>query len=297
MLNEYKNISDISADLSNEIYRAILDNASDHSATKLKKSDITGALYVENSFNINVNRYFKGLSELNVCYTLYYCRDAKAYNSLMYTIGSDANSYGDYDDKSIKIVSGFIDGEISTDFLQTIYHEVNHLYEYDNGRKKKIDLYSEAVKLAMDNDIDVMMTARALYYSFRHERDAFVHQFYGFLKQTNADLPFEDALSYSEYKNAKRCYDYVVNSQNNKAVIATINRLGYGKRDFIKRIKFGLNSLKRKMANAYLRFKYERFKTDEHSFRMALKRESERLDECEEYDTPIKWGIESVFEI
>jgi len=23
----------------------------------------------------------------------------------------------------------------------------------------------------------------------------------------------------------------------------------------------------------------------------------ERLDECEEYDTPIKWGIESVFEI
>lgn len=292
-LNEYKNINDKVVWLSQRISDRII---SDTKVTSKKKSRISGAIYTENCFNIDVSDIFIHMDTLNVCYVLYNCSEIGNYNLLMQILGGEANSYSDYENREIKIVSGFINGVISPDFLQTIMHEINHLFEYDNGREKKVDLYDKVVKLAMNDDTDVMMTARALYYSFRHERDAFVHQFYGFLCQEKPKLTYSELLNYSEYKNAKRCYDYVISNQNSPKVNETINMLGFHKRDFIKRIKFGLNSLERKLANAYMRFQNEQFKINGHSIRLAVKQEFERIEESKEYGEDLTWGIESIFE-
>ena len=36
---------------------------------------------------------------------------------------------------------------IASDFLSNICHEVNHLYEYDKGREKRVDLYDKVREL------------------------------------------------------------------------------------------------------------------------------------------------------
>ena len=81
------------------------------------------------------------------------------------------------------------------------------------------------------------MQKNAFYYSFQHEIDAFVHQFYGFLKQEKPNhLNFEQLLNYSEYINALSAYKFVYNKRNDKKVMNWINYLGYDRKSYFKRL-------------------------------------------------------------
>ena len=140
-LNEYKNISDDVYQFAVEIYNKILD---DVDIQKKKKSRVNGFLFVQNTLllnNSNVKWIFNNIDSLKLTYILYVSETTKEYNYIMQNIDADANSESDYDSKSITIVSGYIDGYIASDFLSNICHEVNHLYEYDNGREKRVGLY------------------------------------------------------------------------------------------------------------------------------------------------------------
>lgn len=141
-LNEYKNISDDVYQFAVEIYNKILDDAD---IQQMQKSRVNGFLFVQNTLllnNSNVKWIFNNIDSLKLTYILYVSETTKEYNYIMQNIDADANSESDYDSKSITIVSGYIDGYIASDFLSNICHEANYLYEYDNGREKRVGLYS-----------------------------------------------------------------------------------------------------------------------------------------------------------
>lgn len=146
-LNEYKNISDNVYQFSVNLYHKILNDAD---IRQMQKSRVNGFLFVQNTLllnNTNVKWIFNNIDSLKVNYILYVSETTKEYNYIMQNIDADANSESDYDNKSITIVSGYIDDYISPDFLSNICHEVNHLYEYDNGREKRVDLYDKVREL------------------------------------------------------------------------------------------------------------------------------------------------------
>ena len=293
-LQEYKNVSDEVARLSDEVYSKILKNCG---TSKKKKSRITGAIYTEGSFDVNSSGIFIGFDSLHVDYLMYYADNTQQYNTIMYTVGQDANSYGDYDTRTVKIVSGFIGENLSPDLMGNISHEIDHLFEYDNGREKRADLYQRVIEMAQNGKTEEeRYAAMSLYYTFQHERSAFVQEFYGFLCQERPlHLNFGQLLKYSEYAAAKRCFDYVKNHQNDEVVKQTINRLGYDRHSFLKRLNFGLKKLERKLCNAYMRFRQENQTTNESFLRSFIREETERLFESEMRGSLIEWGIESVF--
>ena len=204
-LDEYKNVSDKVYNFSHFLYRKIIEESS---KTQKMKSKINQCIFTENSFTLSKtntpNWIFENIDTLSVAYVLYFTNSLEAYNYLVRTVGSDANSEADYEARTLKIVSGYIGGYPSPDFLSTICHEVNHLFEYDKGREIQVGLYEKVKEMLTDEDENRQIVAKALYYTFAHERDAFVHQFYGFLCQEKPlHLSFEELLKYSEYKNAK----------------------------------------------------------------------------------------------
>ena len=227
---------------------------------------------------------------------MYYTDDVRNYNFVMRSIGGKANSQSDYETKSMRIVSGFIDGDASPDFLATICHEANHLFEYDNGREKRIGLYERVVSLIQSEDDAAQAVGQAIYYTFPHEIDAFVHQFYGFLKQEDpSHLTFEQLLQHSAYYNLKRLYDYIIAKNDNTSIGGYINYLGYRKRDFIKRLKFGMKRLLSKLKNAYLRYLHDSTPINEGRIHWLMERDYHRHLCCEQYNEEIKWGIESIY--
>lgn len=295
-LNEYKNISDNVYRFAVEIYNKILNDAD---IQQMQKSRVNGFLFVQNTLflnNSNVKWIFNNIDSLKVTYILYVSETTKEYNYIMQNIDADANSESDYDNKSITIVSGYIDDYIAPDFLSNICHEVNHLYEYDNGREKRVDLYDKVRELIAMKNNDAYIVGNAFYYSFQHEIDAFVHQFYGFLKQEKPNhLNFEQLLNYSEYINALSAYKFVYNKRNDKKVMNWINYLGYDRKSYFKRLKYGLKKLFIKIKNAYLRYKLENRQMTEGTIHRLQNNEKIRLEECKKYNQDITWGLEIIY--
>ena len=295
-LNEYKNISDDVYQFSVDLYHKILNDAD---IRQMQKSRVNGFLFVQNTLllnNTNVKWIFNNIDSLKVNYILYVSETTKEYNYIMQNIDADANSESDYENKSITIVSGYIDDYISPDFLSNICHEVNHLYEYDNGREKRVDLYDKVRELIAMKNNDAYIVGNAFYYSFQHEIDAFVHQFYGFLKQEKPNhLDFEQLLNYSEYMNALSAYKFVYNKRNDKKVMNWINYLGYDRKSYFKRLKYGLKKLFTKIKNAYLRYKLENRQITEGAIHRLQNNEKIRLEECKKYNQDITWGLEIIY--
>jgi hypothetical protein len=297
LLNEYKNVSTEVYEFSEQLYDMILDNSDN---TQMKKSRINGFLYIENNFVADITSckkwIFKNIDKLSVRYVLYVAETTKEYNYIMQNVDFEANSESDYNKRTITIVSGFINGYIASDFHGTICHEVNHLFEYDNGREKRVDLYDKVRELLSKNDTDANIVVNAIYYSFQHEIDAFVHEFYGFLQQEKPNhLRFEELVNYSEYNNANYAYKNFLSRKDNPNIIKWINYLGYSRRDYIKRIKYGLQRLYRKIKNAYLRYRLENRVMTEGLIHRLQKNEKIRMEESRYYNTDIQWDIEVLY--
>lgn len=91
-----------------------------------------------------------------------------------------------------------------------------------------------------------------LYYTFRHEQDAFAHQFYGFLMQNKPNLPFDDLVRYTELYQCTQCYKTVIkNYWNDKDVKKYLNSFGFTFEKWKKKVHYGMMRLERKLRNAY----------------------------------------------
>lgn len=187
--------------------------------------------YVEGNFVFNVDNLYPtingvcynrfGMNEINVNYAMYFFRDDRDVDIL---IGGDGvlsdSSSSDFDEKRFTIVSGFMYGKFYNDFMRNMYHEVNHLFEYANGMEKKVDLS-------------------------------------GMLIQNRPPSSFEELLKYTEYQyciNLINTFN-LKHFDNEKGCI--VNGTGLTWKQFSKRVHFGMKKMRRKMFNAFKRYRME----------------------------------------
>lgn len=307
LVNEWKNISDEVTKASEEILNVMLIHALKQPK---KKSKINGQIFVTNDFKkeeqtnktelkINLSHYFPNLQEIDVFYTMYFVDNINEYNSLIKIANIDMNCEADYEEKYIRIVSAFIGQEPPQDIYGDIMHEVNHLYEYDCGREKKVGLY-ELVKDVIQNQSDntpLYTVALGLYYTFPHERDAFVHQFYGFLMQNLPEEDIDYLIRYSYYNQAEKVYNILKQNKNNKSYMQAINYFGYNRKDYFDRLKFSLKKFLNKIYNAFLRYRMETKpkNVSEGAIHRLIMLETQRYEDSQKYKEDIHWDIEKCY--
>lgn len=254
LINE--NISVEVLRLSKEISNAIQDNMS---LQHMRYSQVNNRPFLEGNIKHNINNRIDGIEELDIDYVIYFVSSNKEYNS----IGSNdeeslkLNSYSDYDSRKICIVSGYnnIEGEMIASFFSTIMHEINHLYEYGKGLEKNVSLYEKTIEMINSEDIQLKYVGYTLYYTFRHEQDAFAHQFYGFLIQNKPQENIEYLLNTTVLRYCKEYYNIIIkNFSKDKEFVSKLNKFGFSLEKWKKRVHYGLQRLERKMRNAYKLF-------------------------------------------
>lgn len=292
---EYKSISDDVADFAEYVGNAIINDAQNQVRTA---SEQTYQYFKENTFQIRVRNFLKGGDILTVNYIMYFVETEEGYNILVKGLGQKANSEADEETNTIKIVSAFIGVNVADDFYETIYHELEHLYQYGMGMEKRKTLYEKTRELLDrgNNDINGYYVGVCCYFSFKHEQDAFVHQFYAQLFQNTKNNDFEKLLNiYQPYKTMLKAYNVLVKNRNNESIMNAINYLGYSRSSFIKLVNYRWKRFKRKLLNAYSRFIEETSHLNEHNIDWQIQRMNNILDESDNNGYDVIWGIESIY--
>lgn len=257
-VDEWLSVSDEVTRISELVAERIL------SLTQSKKPTHIGAInsipFNEGNFKIQTE---SPIGEMTVCYQMYYCVNESDYNSL--------NDYGalncgaDNDFNTILIHSAYVNNEPSNDFVESISHEVNHLFQYSNGMVKNEDLYDNVLKVLNRYAINDLskFTALLVYYTFKHEVDSFATQFYHHLKQTGkGNIGFDElAKEYQYYVNLHYMYDTVMQNLKDPLVNATINKLGLTKKQWKHRVYSGVKRFDDKLRNVYRRYCMENMRS------------------------------------
>ena len=292
---EYKSISDNVADLADYVANAIINDTKNQQKTA---SDQTYQFFKENTFQIRVRNFLKGGDILTVNYIMYFFKSEDFYSGYVQSHGQKFNSEADEETNTIKIVSAFIGDEIADDLYEIIYHELEHLYQYGMGMKKRKTLYAKTREL-LDRgkkDINGYYVGLCCYFSFKHEQDAFVHQFYAQLFQNTKNDDFENLINiYQPYKTMLKAYNVLVKNRNNDSIMNAINYLGYSRSSFIKLVNYRWKRFKRKLLNAYSRFIEETSHLNEHNIDLQIQRMNNILNESDNNGYDIIWGIESIY--
>ena len=146
------------------------------------------------------------------------------------------------------------------------------------------------------NDINGYYVGLCCYFSFKHEQDAFVHQFYAQLFQNTKNNDFENLINiYQPYKTMLKAYNVLVKNRNNDSIMNAINYLGYSRSSFIKLVNYRWKRFKRKLLNAYSRFIEETSHLNEHNIDLQIQRMNNILNESDNNGYDIIWGIESIY--
>ena len=290
---EAKSISDAVIKLANIVSKGIMNDASKQ---KMKKSEQTDVNFIENEFQIKIGGYLRNGDVLTVHYIMYCLETQREYYILLPKLGKSANSEADSETNTIKIVSAFIGDGVSEDFYETISHELEHLYQYGKGMKKREGLYDRAVAMVNSKDNTSKYVGLSCYYSFKHEQDAFVHQFYTFLQKENADKPLDYYLNrFQPYQMMNNMYDFVIDNQDNTNVMRAINELGFTRKKFINLIYYRINRFDTKLYNAYCRYMKESETLTENSVDKISSRIYRRIEESKNFEYNIEFGLETIY--
>lgn len=292
---EKKSISDDVVSVSYEVGRDILKCALNQKQ-KISKDHMTK--FVEGKFNMRIDNFLEGGDILTVEYIMYFVESAELYNTLNSMLGQNANSEADDETNTIKIVSGFINGEPSSDFWGTIHHEVEHLYQYGMGMKKRKGLYCRMRELIDrgENDIDSYYVGLCCYYTFKHEQEVFVHQFYSLLNQKGDDNNFEISINnFTPYKVFDTAYDVLIDNQDKPQMMKAINYLGYTRKKFIDLVYYRFKRFENKLLNAYRRYKCDKTEKDGIGVDRQIRRMNEWINESKKCGYEMEWTYESIY--
>ena len=269
-LVEWKNVSNNVKAVGDEIVDMIF-NATKRQieSDSIKLSPALGYPYAEGSFDYSFkDGTFGTLDTIKVSYTVYLIDSYEGYNAIIRGENTmQLNSESDYEGKKMRIVSGLVGGYLAKDFTENVYHELNHLYEYSQGMQKNVNLYDTVINVVNGEiaaDELTQQIALTIYYTFKHEQDAFVHQFYGFLTQEHPHGEFDELIRYSEYPRLESALGSVM-KKSNGSVVEIEKRLGvFGLTiaKYNKRISYGLPRLERKLKNAFRRYCIEYRQTE-----------------------------------
>lgn len=293
---EAKSISDSIVTLANAVCDEITSHAKNNSHIKSYQN---GVYFVEDTFQMKIENFLKGGDILTVQYIMYFGNSKEWYEGFLGKLQNQGNSEADVETNSIRIVSAFINNAPSEDLYETVYHELTHLYQYGIGMERRNDLYNKSINLAKlgERDINACYVGYCSYYSFKHEQDAFVHQFYAYLKRNKKRGDFETiANGFSQYYNINYSYNIVLKYWKNPDMIKAMKYLGYEPKSFIQLIKYRKKRFNTKMHNAYDRYMNETFQVTENNIDFYVNMMHRYIFESYEDALKINWGLESIYD-
>lgn len=301
-ITEWKNISDDVRQITDFIVNEILKDVT-HQKTVI--SNITYQSFITNNFQIHINQ--NNINQIiNVKYVLYNAKSDDECKWIIDRLRPNMNCEWDEDTKTMTIVSVLTNGKPSNIFKESIVHEIEHMYQYFLGMNKNVNLYDKSVEMYKRGESDRISyrIGLGMYYSFKHEQDAYVQQFYQYLQKYQSYVDLDAALDkYQPFINVNNVYNMIYDLYDNKYAIKCINELGYSRKDYYKRIKFAYGRLIKKLENVYERWKYEnkeKFLTSEGHTRRAINRLEAmiELNENKKIDTERNYfGIEFFYNI
>lgn len=259
MINEEKSISEFTVNVSNGIINKIIGDVKSDNDNK-SIGEYSKIEFVKGDFQFNINN--TNLDTLNVNYEVYFCKNQMEYNFLLNAHVLDCMA--DNKNNTINISMAYINDELMNDFMDDIYHEVNHLFQYSMGFAKNETIYDTCVKIIKNPNIETRIKSPAytIYFTFTHEQDSFTHQFYSYLNRMyeNESIPeFDEAInSFQIYKSLINSYRMTKDNFNDKRIEDTISSLGLSKNKWDKISINGINRLKRKLRHAYDKFKFDK---------------------------------------
>lgn len=202
IIKEELSVSDTVVKITNEIYTQLLNKLSIGKSFISKERNV---IIKKGIFDYQTAGKLKNTSFIKVKYVVYYFNDEQEHQAYMKYGYFRMNSSADYENKVINLYLSMVDNKPTIDFKSDIQHEVNHIYQYDNGQQKDEDFYKKIIDLNKSKVKMDRIIARALYYTFPTEQDSFVSQYYAYLKRNN--IPIKQAINYRYDKNCPY-YDF-----------------------------------------------------------------------------------------
>ena len=202
IVKEELSVSDTVLKITDEIYYQILNRLK---SGKFFISKERNVVIKKGIFDYQTAGKLKNASFIKVKYVVYYFNDEQEHQSYMKYGYFRMNSSADYENKTINLYLSMINNQPVPDFKSDIQHEVNHIFQYDNGQQKDEDFYKKIIDLNKSKVTLDRIIARALYYTFPTEQVSFVSQYYAYLKRNN--IPIKQAINYRYDKNCPY-YDF-----------------------------------------------------------------------------------------
>lgn len=202
IVKEELSVSDTVVKITNEIYTQLLNKLSIGKSFISKERNV---IIKKGIFDYQTAGKLKNTSFIKVKYVVYYFNDEQEHQAYMKYGYFRMNSSADYENKVINLYLSMVDNKPTIDFKSDIQHEVNHIFQYDNGQQKDEDFYKKIIDLNKSKVKMDRIIARALYYIFPTEQDSFVSQYYAYLKRNN--IPIKQAINYRYDKNCPY-YDF-----------------------------------------------------------------------------------------
>lgn len=255
------NVAMVANAISNEINDISNNNSNVQMSNELKLPYLEGEFIFDFSKVLENPTETFGIDSLKVTYTLYFFKSLEQYNNYIDKHVMTCEAY--LDDNEINIVGGIVDGYFNDMITQEIYHELDHIFEYVKGSQYREDLYETILDTINNHNDEIIRNAAfLLYYSFVHEQNAFVHQFYGYITSEKLKPDIEQfeyyLMSFSEYRSLsihERTYRNLLKSQEEKKkLIIWLETLGYNFNTFSKRCNYSKSRLRRKLYKAFRRY-------------------------------------------
>lgn len=260
MINEEKSISEIVMQSGDRLYNLILADLGNRSEEDNIEvfSDANGQTYVKGDIQYPVNDIAPEVGMLNVEYYVYIYTNTRDY--LMNCERKlDENSELDYENRFMRVIGIWVGEDMTKTFKSIIYHELTHLYQYSRGMEKRKTLYEKCVEFIRSEDQVKKRVGELTYYSFPHEQDAMVHQFYSQLMSLNPNETFEFSLrNISMYKEVLESLDFIKSHANE--IAPYVKELGMTMKQWRQRIHFANKRFVNKFRNAYDKYRIDRNK-------------------------------------
>ena len=203
---ESLSISEIVGKMTNDLARQLINKVDSQKHFIAKDKNV---LIKKGILNFDCRQYLKHLGNLQVIYCIYFLKNDSEYE--FYDKNGYLNCSSDYENSNIKLSLAYVN-EQPKEFTQPIRHELKHIYQYDCGAKKNVNFYETVVDRYRNGEQWEKIVAWALYLSFKTEQDAFISQFYEYLKNNNITkdkIPKDNNNPYYRFDKAFSNVEYL----------------------------------------------------------------------------------------
>lgn len=199
-INEELSVSSVVTDMCKDLSYQLINKIN---SSKKKIATDKAVLIKKGFFNFDCSKYLKTIQWLNVRYVAYFFESEEALRTAEKMGMLDCSA--DYQNKNVKLKVGYVNDKPSNDFSVAIRHELKHIYEYDCGMQKNENFYQRVIGRIQNGERWEKIVGWALYLSFKTEQDAFLSQYYEYLKtdrQYHIDSLKDEKNPYCQFDRA-----------------------------------------------------------------------------------------------